>query len=110
MSLLSGVLEAANGVAGNVAHGGAASAALKGAKDQVGNVRGYFCENVDSVRKIAGGHLKFLNGSAGLIGNPTRGAARLNGNSLAGGRPSWNEAGQENPKATAALEKSINAW
>lgn len=110
MSLLSGVIDAAKGVAniatapartalsivgtglstaasvvGNVAQGdigGAASAAVGGAKDQIGNVTGYFGENVDSVKQIAGGHLDFLKGGAGLIGTPIRGAARLAGNGL----------------------------
>jgi hypothetical protein len=65
---------------GNV--GGAASALSQGAQQQVGNVTGYFGENVDNVRQIAGGHVEFLQGGAGLIGTPIRGAARLAGNGL----------------------------
>jgi hypothetical protein len=72
-------------VLGNLANGnigGAASAAGQGLKDQVGNVTGYFGERVDDVRNIAGGHAEFVQGGAGLIGTPIRGAARLAGNSL----------------------------
>ena len=110
MGLLSGAFEAVKGVAkvvtapartaveiagtalstggnvlGNLATGnvgGAVKAATTGAKDQVSNVTGYFTENVDSVRDIAGGHAEFLKGGVGLIGTPIKGAARLAGNGL----------------------------
>ncbi len=74
MNLLSGVIDAVKGVA--------TTAAVGGLDDQVGNVTGYFEVNVDRVKQIAGGHMDFLKGGAGLIGTPIRGAARLAGNSL----------------------------
>lgn len=66
-------------VAGNLASGnlgGAASAVGQGAQQQVGNVTGYFTDNVDSVRGVAGGTSEFLQGGVGLLGMPTRGPAR----------------------------------
>lgn len=72
-------------VVGNLANGnlsGAASAATQGVQQQVGNVTGYFTDNVDTVRGIAGGTSEFVQGGAGLIGTPIRGAARLAGNGL----------------------------
>lgn len=79
-SLTTGGNVLGNLATGNV--GGAVSAAQQGASDQLGNVTGYFTDNVDNVRQIAGGHVEFLQGGASLIGNPVRGAARLAGNSL----------------------------
>lgn len=85
LSMAGTALTTGGNVVGNLATGnlgGAVSAVKNGASEQVGNVTGYFTDNVDNVRQIAGGHVEFLQGGAGLIGNPIRGAARLAGNSL----------------------------
>lgn len=78
-------LSTAGNVVTNVAEGdlqGAAGAAVNGVKSQVGNVTGYFGDNLKGVKEIAGGHVDFLKGGVGLIGTPVQGAARLAGNSL----------------------------
>lgn len=78
-------LATAGGVLQNVAEGdlsGAAEVAKQGFKSQVGNVGGYFSDNVTGVKEIAGGHVDFIKGGVGLIGTPIQGAARLAGNSL----------------------------
>ncbi len=72
-------------VLGNLAKGnlgGAVSAAGQGVREQVGNVTGYFTDNLDNVKDIAGGTSEFVQGGVGLLGTPVRGAARLAGNSL----------------------------
>jgi hypothetical protein len=81
-------LSTTGGVLTNVAQGdlkGAANTAVSGVKSQVGNVTGYFGDNVKGVKEIAGGHVDFLKGGVGLIGTPVQGAARLAGNGLSTG-------------------------
>lgn len=78
-------LSTGGSVLSNVSEGdliGAASAVGEGAQNQVGNVTGYFRENVDSVKQIAGGHVEFLQGGLNLLGAPVRGAARVAGAGL----------------------------
>lgn len=45
-------------------------------REQVSNVTGYFCENLSSVRQIAGGHAEFLQAGIRLLGVPVRVEAR----------------------------------
>lgn len=81
-------LQTGGNVLTNVAEGdlgGAAGAVTQGVRSQVGNVAGYFGDNVQGVKEIAGGHVEFLQGGVGLIGTPIKGAARLAGNGLSTG-------------------------
>lgn len=98
-------LETGGNVLGNLATGnlgGAASAVRNGAQQQVGNVTGYFTENVDNVRQIAGGHSEFVQGGVGLLGTPVRGAARLAGNGLTTTGQSLTSLGQGNLSGAAS--------
>jgi hypothetical protein len=79
MSVAGTTLTTGGNVLGNLANGnvsGAASAVGDGVSEQAGNVSGYFQENVEGVKEIAGGHVEFLKGGANLIGTPIRGAVR----------------------------------
>lgn len=78
-------LTTAGNVVTNLAQGnvqGAAGAAVGGLKSQVGNVTGYFGEQVEGVKDVAGGFGSFVQGGVGLIGTPIQGAARVAGNGL----------------------------
>lgn len=78
-------LETNGKILGELATGdvkGAIDAGVTGAKKQVGNVTGYYKEQVGNVKQVAGGHQEFVQGGVGLIGTPIQGAARLAGNSL----------------------------
>lgn len=73
-SLSTGANVVGNLASGNV--GGAFSSVADGVRQQVGNVTGYFTENLDSVRDIAGGHAEFLQGGINLLGVPARAEQR----------------------------------
>ncbi len=85
LKMLGTGLETNGKVLGELATGdlkGAFDAGVTGAKKQVGNVTGYYKEQVGNVKDVAGGHAEFVQGGVGLIGTPIQGAARLAGNGL----------------------------
>lgn len=87
-------LETGGKVLGEVAEGdlaGAGNAAVEGAKQQFGNVTGYFGEQVDNVKGVAGGVGEFVSGGVGLVGTPIQTGARLVGNGLETGGGVLNE-------------------
>lgn len=81
---------------------GAAGVAVGGVKTQVGNVTGYFGDNLTGVKEVAGGFGSFVGGGLGLIGTPILGAARLTGNGLATTGNTLNELGQGDVGGAAA--------
>jgi hypothetical protein len=90
MEVTGTTLTTGGNVMNNLAEGnvsGAVGAVGDGVSEQVGNVKGYFQDNINGVKDIAAGHFEFLKGGVSLIGAPIRGAARLasGGMALAGG-------------------------
>lgn len=73
-------LETTGKVLGELATGdvkGAAGAAADGVKKQAGNVGGYFTQQFNGVKDVAGGTAEFVGGGFKLIGEPVKGAARI---------------------------------